>query len=504
MSQQVFFEPIPLDKLECFSKSDLIVLFRGEQDIRKQLERENKRLRELNRECKQKTLSIEDEYITLKNRFFGRSSEKQSRSDKKPESRKALKKRVLLASQRYPESPLIERDVEFEKLPHCGSCGHEMRDTGLTEDSEFLTVIPSQYMVIRQKRHKYSCGKCYSGMITAPCPGRVTPGSGYSDEMMIDVSVSKYCDLIPIERYVRMASQLGISGIPPQSLIELTHSLGKFLSPVYESLKEGVASSRVLHADETTHRMLEGSRNPNWYLWGFSTQRDCYFDIRGTRSGDVASEFLLNSSCEYLVSDVFSGYGKAVRETNKKGHRKILNVYCNAHSRRKFVESLKNYGEQAEFFIDIYKKIYRLYKISRARPPDRVLRVRRLMKPLFKKMKDRAMETLGCYSSRSSIGKAMSYFLKNYEGLTLFVDNRELPIDNNSQERLLRNPVIGRKTWYGTHSLRGAKTAAILFSVMESCKLNGVNPRQYLRELVEDMHQGKKHYTPWEFKSKKI
>ena len=510
MSQQVFFDPIPLHRLECFSKSDLIILFKGEQGIRKQLEKDNKRLRELNRECKQKRLGVDDDYIVLKNKFFGKSSEKQAKPEvpeKKRSSEKSGKKRVLLPSLRYPDTALIERDVELEKLPHCGCCGHEMRDTGLTENSEHLTVIPSQYMVIRQKRHKYSCGKCYGSMVTAPSPPKVKPGGGYSDEMMIDVSVSKYCDLIPIERYVRMASRLGISDIPPQSLIEQTHSLGKFIEPVYKRLKEGILSSKVLHADETTHRMLEGSKKSNWYLWGFSTPRDSYFDIRDSRSGSVASEFLLKSQCEYLVSDVFSGYAKAVREVNRDRVRqnteKILNVYCNAHARRKFRESLSNYVEEAEFFIDFYKKIYRLNKISLARPPNRVLRVRRLMKPVFEKMKSVAMERMGCYSSRSSIGKAMSYFLRNYEELTLFVDNRELPVDNNSQERLLRSPVIGRKTWYGTHSVRGSRTAAILFSVMESCKLNGVNPREYLRHLVEDIHQGKDPYTPYEFKTSK-
>ncbi len=133
-----------------------------------------------------------------------------------------------------------------------------------------------------------------------------------------------------------------------------------------------------------------------------------------------------------------------------------------------------------------------------------MLKVRRLMKPLFEKMKSRAMEKVKCYSSKSSIGKAMFYFLNNYNGLTFFVDEADLPIDNNSLERLLRNPVIGRKTWYGTHSLRGAKTAAILFSVMESCKLNTVNPRKYLKQLIEDMHQGKKLYTPSEFKFKSL
>jgi transposase len=93
----------------------------------------------------------------------------------------------------------------------------------------------------------------------------------------------------------------------------------------------------------------------------------------------------------------------------------------------------------------------------------------------------------------------MRYFLKNYHNFVRFIDHSEVPIDNNPAERILRNPVVGRKTWYGTHSPRGAETAAILFSLVESCKLNKVNPRQYFKKLVEDLQQSKPPFTPKEF-----
>ena len=83
------------------------------------------------------------------------------------------------------------------------------------------------------------------------------------------------------------------------------------------------------------------------------------------------------------------------------------------------------------------------------------------------------------------IYKAINYFINNYEGLTYFIQDPEVPIDNNAQERLLRNPVIGRKTWFGTHSIKGAITTAILFSLIETCKLNKVNPREYFKELIK-------------------
>jgi hypothetical protein len=115
-------------------------------------------------------------------------------------------------------------------------------------------------------------------------------------------------------------------------------------------------------------------------------------------------------------------------------------------------------------------------------------------------MKERALADLAAYPAKSSLGRAMSYFLQNYAGLTRFLEDPALPIDNNPQERLLRNPVIGRKTWYGTHSKQGAETAAILFSLVESCKLSGLNPREYFRTLVADLHASRAPRTPAEFK----
>lgn len=504
--EEIIFAEVPLEKFYLLSKEELIQFAKGEQNLRLQLQKDNARLRAQNEELKQRSFQIEDQLVTVKNKIFGKSSEKSARlgPGNEPLKKKSPKSRVLLPSERYPDATIIERHVELANLPACGCCQSQMRDSGMVEASEFLTVIPEQYLVVRQMRHKYSCGKCHGDVKTAPAPPRIKDGSSYSDEMMIDVALSKYCDLIPIERYANIAKRAGLKGLPPQSLIEMTHNLADFMKPAYEKLKLEIQKASVLSADETPHRMLEGSNKTNWYLWGFSTPKTSYFEIHDTRSGKVASSFLVNSACEFLVSDVFSGYGKAVRDINKireiDQRVKIRSSYCNAHARRKFKEAFDRFPEDAKVFIDEYKEIYRLEAEAKGRPPDEILDFRRQMKVHFDLLKERSMADIAGFSSKSSIGKAMSYFLENFDGLTLFLENPRLPIDNNSQERLLRSAVIGRKTWYGTHSERGAKTAAALFSLVESCKLNGVNPRDYFKKLVQDLHAKKSPYTPSEFK----
>lgn len=499
---------VPIEKIDLLSREELAQLFKLEQVFRIKLQKEVEHLRSLTEELKQKTFLIEDQYVVLKNKFFGKSSErslKKSDDDSGSNKNKNKKIKVQLLSERYPNAPLIERHVELKDLPACNCCGGKMRDSGMTQDSEFLTVIPKQYIIIVQMRHKYRCGKCHGDIVTAPLPSRIKEGSSYSDEMVVDVALTKYCDLVPIDRYTQIAGREGLSDLPPQSLIETTHYLADFTKGAYDKLKTEITESSVLHADETPHRMLEGDEKSNWYLWGFSTPKTSYFECHNTRSGDIASELLIKSKCNYLMSDVFSGYAKAVREANEiraqKGQPQILNVYCNAHARRKFKEAQDNFSDEAEFFIDHYRKIYHLENQARGQPPNRVVELRQQMIPYYAAMKTKAMGDYASCSSKSSLGKAMAYFLKNFNELTLFLKNVDLPIDNNPQERLLRNPVIGRKTWYGTHSKRGAQTAAILFSLVESCKLNNINPREYFKILIHHLHQKKTAFTPAEFKN---
>lgn len=517
--QDLLFEPIPLDRFELLTREELIEWAKLQQRVNEQLLKRVNRLTALEDELKQRTLLIEDRFIVLKNKLFGKSSEKEpvlSCEEKGEGDPKPKRTKVQLPSERYPDAPRIERDVEFKDLPDCRSCGATLQDSGMTEDSEFLTVIPKQYIVVQLKRHKYRCEKCHGDIQTAPAPPRIKEGSSYSDEMMVDVAMTKYCDLIPIERQVKIAERSGVPDLPPQSLIESTHYVADFLRPTYQLLGKEVLSDKVLRADETPHRMLEGDDKSHWHLWGFSSTKASYFEAHDTRSGDVASTFLKDSLCEYLVSDVYSGYGKAVRDANQlrvgSALPQIRNIYCNAHARRRFKEAKERFPEESQFFIDQYKEIYRLEAstidkppeleaLTVDKPPEEVLRIRNLMSPYFEEMKNRAIALVPAYSTKSSIGKAMSYLLGNFKEMTAFQNDAAIPIDNNSQERLLRNPVIGRKTWYGTHSKRGAETMAILFSIVESCKLNKVNPRQYLKQLVEDLHQGKPPYTPSTFKS---
>lgn len=500
MNQTEFSETLNSTKFDHLTREDLIQknsvleseLFLAFKEIY--------RLKNQNLTDDQLKLIMADQLGELKIAMYGTSSERYKKSDKQREPKAPLP-RPKLPSERYPNIPVRNELVPFDDIPTCDACGKNLTDSGMTEESEQLNVIPKRFEIINWVRPKFRCS-CHGCIKLPPVPKRIIPGSSYSDKMIIDVVASKYCDLIPIERYVAMAARSGLKDLPPQSLIELTHQFAQFVKPVYEQIKDEIKGSRVLHADETPHNMLEGSDTKSWYLWGFSTARHCFLECHDNRSGDVASEILKTSRCEILISDVFSGYGKAVRVANLvrqgQGRVAIQNANCNAHARRYFIRALNVYPE-AKYYLDQYHDIYQLESEAKEKPPDEVLKIRDKMRKKFESMFSLATEQRPQYPGQLKFGKALNYFLENYEGFTLFLEHADVAIDNNLQERLLRSHVVGRKTWYGTHSERGAETAAIIFSIVETCKLNQVNPRVYLEKLAEDMLLGQNPYTPKEF-----
>jgi transposase len=488
-------------KIETMSREELIQKYQIMSDELERFAKENYELRQLKTTDEQLRMVLEEQLGELQQDTYGASSERYKKPEK-PKTPNEPKPRVKRPSERYPNIPIREQLITMNPAPNCTACGQMMVDSGMTEDSEQLTVIPKKYEVLRQCRVKYRCN-CHGCIQTAAAPPRIIEGSSYSDEMILDVVLSKYCDLIPIGRYVGMSQRGGLIDLPPHSLIELTHAFANFAIGAYNLCKEQVMGARVLNADETPHRMLEGSDKKSWYLWGFSTPDVCFLECHNTRSGDVATDILLGSKCEVLVTDVFSGYDKATRLANQARRMaeqvEIFNANCNAHARRYFFKPRHAYKE-ALFYLDQYHEVYQLNEDAKGKTTAEVLELRSQMRGRFEAMKKRAMDELPRYPDKNKYRKALNYFLGNYEGLTYFLNHADVPIDNNGGERLLRSHVVGRKTWYGTHSERGAKTAAVIFTLVETCKLSGINPREYFKKLAQDLLAGKNPYTPREFK----
>jgi transposase len=494
----------PSTKLGSLTREQLIELVEAQEHALGYLQAVNGVLKKAveSSQVIQERLAIQDQILILKKKFYAKSSEKRPKPPDPAlpsgEKKKAQVRRSKLPSVRYPELKLEEQTLELDPaqpggLPACRLC--ETKLTVMehqTEDSEWITVTERTYHVVRQKRQKYGCDQCHGSIYTTPAPPRLVPGGQFSDSVAIDVAIAKYADHLPIERYVRQAERAGLVGVNPQTLIEQTHFLADFLEPVYRRLKGSIGQSRYLHSDETRWRMLEGDENTtNWQLWGFVAGTHCYYDAKDTRAGEVIRDFLENCQATHVVSDAYQGYGKGVKEAGKK------NAFCNAHARRGFKDAEINFPEESKPVIELYEKIYAIERELKAMSDEEKIPVRQTrVLPLLQEIR-RYCENLQVLP-KLSIGKARAYFLKYWTELTEFTRYGYLPVDNNLAERSMRGPVLGRKNYYGNHSKRGARTSSILYSIIESCKLSGIEPQKYIRDAVSALHRGEVPRLPSE------
>lgn len=456
------------------------------------------------------TIRLQAEEIKLlKKKLYGSSSERRKKttsggnsggSGKKPD--KQPRQRSLM--EQYPDAEIEEQRIGFDQDPLCPCCSGELVDAYLDEVSEQIYTIPARHKILRTIRRKFKCNRCFWGLMTAPMPPRIAPGSSLSNAFIIEAALSKFYYLMPAERYAVMVSQGGLKDFPPQLVLAAQHYLAEFLRPVYIKIRKYIQSRMLLHADETMHKMLERTDIASWYLWAFSAPGAYYFEIHSTRSSEVAVDFLKAAVCTFLMSDVYVGYERAIRIVNEfrrsEGLAELIALFCNSHCRRRFTEAAVNYPEEAEFFIEQYSKVYKLEaELKELKDKKSRLTKRANMKPYFEAMLEMGNKLRPHFPDKSTLVTAINYLENNYAGLTRFLENPDLPIDNNVAERQLRSPVIGRKTWIGTHSERGVETTEILFTLMQTCRLLKINPREYLTAVTQSMLSGDEPFTPSEY-----
>ena len=375
--------------------------------------------------------------------------------------------------------PQIAVDHLFETPPACAVCGGSMQEmTGQFEEAEEITVVQASYFIQINRRQKYRC-RCNAHVVTAPGPPKLIPGGRYSVDFAVQSAVAKFCDHLPLERQVRQMARQGLE-IGSQTLWDQQAALAKHLEPTWKALCAQVLDEAVLHVDETSWRMMGSGEK--WTLFGLTSPSLAAYHLADSKSAATARQ-ILKGFRGTLVVDGFAVY-PIVAELEKN----IRIAHCWAHADRKFKEA----KDPPELIAEIRSRIAELYKIERsvddpfpgdtaAQQLRRELR-QELSKPIVDDLRDRAYELGGL--RRSTFGKALRYLLKYWEGLTLFLDDPRIPLDNNAAERVLRGPVVGRKNFYGNRSRHGAKVAAILYTLLETAKLRGIDPHTYLRSAA--------------------
>jgi len=417
--------------------------------------------------------------------IFGESSEKRPKPT--PQTRPESPPKTGHGPTKQPQLPVIFETLELAPESQiCPACQGSLETMGdQSEDSEEITVVRRQFCLLKRQRQKYRC-RCNGAVVTAPAPPRLIPGGRYATEVAIEVAVAKYLDHLPLERQSRIMAREGLE-VASQTLWDQIEALARVLEPSYRALHARVLSAPVVHADETHWRLMDGNGSSRWWVWSVANRLGAFYQLCGTRSEKAARSILSG----YQGKVMCDGYG-AYKSLARAGPG-IQLAHCWAHVRRKFVEAEPDYpipcGEALDLIGQLFEVEREVPRVAWPEDPD-VLALRHQLrtqrsKPLVQALEAWAEETRPKALPRSGLGKAILYLMGHLPGLKLFLEDPELPLDNNLAERELRAVVLGRKNHYGSRSQRGTEVAAIFYSLLGTAKLVGEEPSAYLLRAAE-------------------
>lgn len=458
-----------------------------------ELLRENLSLKGMSAQQLQQALTAIDEQLNLAKagpEARSPSTEKRGSSggddgEKKPQTGHGPKPQPKL--QQVPE--VHELDEADTQCPDCG--GQLGLWEGHDDETEEIDVIERRFVLKKHVRKKY---RCACGCIEmAELPPRLVPGGRFSNDFAIEVAYEKYCFHAPLERQARKMGGEGLD-IDSQTLWDQLQKLADKLKPAYEMLLQDAIRQVVVGFDETRWELLtKGSAaKKSWTMWQLSTRRSVYFVIAPDRDTAAGNQLLkrftgIALGDAYIVHKCMAAAGG------------FTLAYCWAHPRRHFIKAEASDPIRAKQFLDM---VGELYAIEAQAPPGpegdeqrRKLRNEQ-SRAVTARIKAWCLEQR--FLPESPLGTAIKYVLKNWAGLTVFLDAPEVPIDNNRTERGFRGPALGRNNFYGSHSKRGTEVAAIFYSLIETAKLNGVEPKRYLKAALAAALAGERIPLPFE------
>ncbi len=459
------------------------------------LRAENARLRGQTIDPQMELGFLKEQLAAMQRSLFAASSEKRptENTEETADTPKTPKKGHGPKPQRnLPVEVVTHTVAEDEKT--CTFCGGRLEEwEGQAEESEEVTVVGVEYKVLKHRRQKYRCS-CETQVVTAPGPVKLIPGGRYSIDFAVHVAEAKYLDHLPLERQVRAMARAGLD-TDSQTLWDQIDVLAKHLEPSYRALCSEVRKAPVVYADETRWQLATRQGTARWWTWCLASDETATYTIASSRSTKVARE-LLEGFEGVVMTDGYSAYQSLEKSSRAGPGKPIVLAHCWAHVRRKYLEAEHMSPDLSQKALDLIGKLYaverRVPKVTGEMDTgdrEENLELRRKLRheqsrPVILKLRDWALEHRGSVLPRSAIGKAIRYMLNLWEGLTIFLDDPRVPLDNNAAERALRGVVVGRKNHYGSRSKRGAEVAAIFYTLLESAKLAGVNPRAYLQEAA--------------------
>lgn len=414
--------------------------------------------------------------------------EKVTRSSRKWQGQREAKLedlRVETVEYRLPEHERI--------CPCCNGALHEMSK----EIRRELKVTPPEVSVVEHTRYVYSCRHCESNhietpILTASMPNPVLPGSLASPSALAYIMSQKFVDGLPLYRQEKQMERFGVD-LSRQTMSNWMLCGAEWLEVIYKRMHHELLQRDVLHADETHLQVLREpgrAAKTKSYLWLYRSSRAgpaiILFDYQQTRAAEHPRRFLSGFS-GYLHVDGYAGY---------EGLPGVELVGCWAHARRKFEEAAKALPPSSSLslkpaVLEGLEYCQVLFKIEEAlkefTPEQRHAARQERSRPVVEAFRQWLEQKSSAVLPKGLLGNAIGYCLNQWDKLTVFLKDGRLEISNNRAENTIRPVVLGRKNWLFANTPEGARASAIIYSVVETAKENGVNQLSYLTYLFEQL-----------------
>jgi transposase len=468
----------------------------------------------------------------LKKQVFGKSSEKIEREIQQLEL--ALEDLLIAAAENStkrldevdaavpatpvastPEKTMRRRPRVSEKAARerkkldpgtcCPDCGGELRLVG-EDASEILDMIAAQMKVIEVARLKKSC-RCCEKMVQLPAPSRPIPGSMAGAGLLAYILVSKFDDHLPLYRLNEIFARMG-ADIPDSTLVDWCGRAMQVLQPLIERIETAIMGSDLLHADDTPIRVLDRSRRDKGLGKGVKKGRIWTY-VRDQRpwagaappgtvyyfAPDWKEEHVhhhLRQTSGILQADGYKGYGK-LYEPGADGIGRFREAACWAHWRRDFHDIwTSNKSEIAREALDRIGALYDIERDIAGQPADIRLAARQKhSKAKVEALRVWAEAQLTRIPGKGDLASAFRYGLSRWHSFCLFLEDGRVAMDNNAAERALRPIGIGRKNWLFAGADTGAETLARAMTIIETAKMNGIDPQAYLADVLDRIHDHK-------------
>jgi transposase len=465
-----------------------------------------------------------EQAILARQRMFGTSSEQLSAQSRLFDEAESLAQTSLQAQDTAPQAPQEPADVSEPSaspsvkvgrgkrvalatgLPRVDvvhdvpadqrtcPCGTPMVEIG-QDISEQLDIVPMQVRVLRHIRKRYGCPTGQRAPVTAKLPAQPLPKSNASVDFLAMLLAVKFVDGQPLARFENVLARHH-AVVPRQTLARWVIGCAGVLQPLHNLMRDVLLDGALIHMDETVVQVLkEKDKAPtsNSYMWvqtgGPPDKPVVLYDYDRSRSASVPTA-LLEGFKGYLMTDGYDGYNAVARIDG------IERLACWAHVRRRFVDATrvqpKGKRGRADEAVSLIGKLYGVEREHKdAAPEVRHLARQQRSVPVLAELRAWMLQNTPLVTPKSALGTALAYMGNLWAQLTRYTERGDLPIDNNRCENAIRPFVIGRKAWLFSDTPAGAHASAVIYSLVQTAKANGLEPYTWLRRVLRDLPAAK-------------